>query len=139
MSVRPPTPCAHVGCRELCRDRYCPKHQREEACRYESQQRDKELKALYDRPEWRRLRRRYIAAHPLCEDCEAAGRLTPAREVHHRKPVVQGGGFLDEANLRALCKPCHSRQTAREGGRWGTPAERPRTFKPRQESSTNPA
>jgi len=121
MPYKPPSPCGHVGCKELSRDRYCPKHQLEEARRYESQQRDKELKALYDTPQWRRLRRRYITAHPLCEDCEAAGRLTPAQEIHHMKPVVQGGGFLDEGNLRALCQSCHSHHHASEGGRWGTP------------------
>jgi len=121
MPVRPPTPCAHVGCRELCHDRYCPKHKQEEAACYERHQRDRELKALYDRPEWRRLRRRYITAHPLCEDCEAAGRLTPAEEVHHVTPVSKGGGFLDETNLRALCQSCHSHHHAAEGGRWGPP------------------
>ncbi|MGB4153380.1 MAG: HNH endonuclease signature motif containing protein, partial [Bacillota bacterium] len=60
---------------------------------------------------------RYIAAHPLCEQCEKLDRITPAQEVHHIKPLSQGGTHAKD-NLMALCKPCHSRITALEGGRW---------------------
>ena len=31
-----------------------------------------------------------LAEHPLCRDCEVAGRITPATEVHH---VVKGRAF----------------------------------------------
>ncbi|MEG0835608.1 MAG: HNH endonuclease [Christensenellaceae bacterium] len=34
---------------------------------------------------------------------------------------LANGGTHDESNLMALCKECHSRITAREGGRWGSP------------------
>jgi 5-methylcytosine-specific restriction protein A len=121
MPYRPAHPCSQPGCRELVHERFCPKHAAEDAKHYEQYHRNKELKALYDRPEWRRLRRRYITEHPLCEDCNAAGRYVPAQEVHHVTPVRAGGGLLDWANLRALCKRCHSQHTAREGGRWGAP------------------
>lgn len=43
--------------------------------------------------------------------------MTAAAEVHHIVPL-SAGGTHDESNLMALCKPCHSRITAREGGRW---------------------
>lgn len=88
-----------------------------EAKRYERYQRDPAVKKRYGRT-WKRIRDRYIAAHPLCEQCEKDGRLTPAEEVHHVKPLSQGG-TNDYANLMALCTPCHSGITAREGGRWG--------------------
>ena len=55
--------------------------------------------------------------HPLCEMCRREGRVTAAAEVHHIVPL-SAGGTHDESNLMALCKPCHSRITAREGGRW---------------------
>ena len=69
---------------------------------------------------WPAIRRRYITAHPLCEMCRCEGRTTPAAEVHHILPLADGGTHEPE-NLMALCKPCHSRITATEGGRWGKP------------------
>lgn len=64
---------------------------------------------------WRRLRIAYLSAHPLCEDCEQAGRTTPATEVHHIRPVESAAGrhadmqelAFNPCNLRALCKACH--------------------------------
>ena len=57
--------------------------------------------------------------------------------LHHRPPLVRGlprgwpvhpfagsparhpiGGTHDQANLRSLCKPRHSRQSALDGDRW---------------------
>ena len=70
-------------------------------------------------PRWRRARAAYLACHPLCVPCAAAGRLEPATVVDH---VVPHRGdqklFWDEANWAALCKRCHDAKTAREG-RWG--------------------
>ena len=66
---------------------------------------------------WRKIRTAYITAHPLCEDCLAAGRYTPSQEVQHAIPLEHGGTH-DQANLRSLCKPRHSRQSALDGDRW---------------------
>jgi 5-methylcytosine-specific restriction protein A len=68
---------------------------------------------------WRPIRDRYIAQHPLCEDCLQYGLRPPGRseEVHHIKPLSKGGTNA-ASNLRALCKSCHSRHTAGEGDRW---------------------
>ena len=60
---------------------------------------------------WQRKRRAYLAAHPVCVSCEQ-----PANEVDHVIPLSRGGPD-DESNYQALCKPCHSAKTAREGGR----------------------
>ncbi len=38
---------------------------------------------FYSCARWRKLRRMYLAAHPLCVDCERIGRTEPATEVHH--------------------------------------------------------
>ncbi|MBS3976862.1 MAG: HNH endonuclease [Syntrophomonadaceae bacterium] len=43
--------------------------------------------------------------------------MTPTQEVHHVKPLAQGG-TNDDDNLTALCTSCHSEITAKEGGRW---------------------
>ena len=60
---------------------------------------------------------RYVAAHPLCEECKKQGKLTPTEEVHHILPLSKGGTHA-ESNLMALCKSCHSAITARDGDRW---------------------
>jgi 5-methylcytosine-specific restriction protein A len=54
----------------------------------------------------------------LCEECKKEGRLVPAQEVHHKIALADGGTHA-ESNLVSLCAACHSRVTAREGGRWG--------------------
>ena len=69
---------------------------------------------------WVKLRRMFlrgnamagIEPHPLCCAC---GR--PASEVDHKIPISQRPDLrLDPENLQAMCKPCHSRKTALEGG-----------------------
>jgi len=61
------------------------------------------------------LRAAYLSAHPVCEDCEQAGRTTIATEVHHIRPIEERAGrpddmqalAFDPCNLRAMCKACH--------------------------------
>lgn len=96
--------------------RFCEAHAKAEDERYRKWQRDPKINRRYG-ARWRKIRTAYITAHPLCEDCLAAGRYTPAQEVHHVIPLEHGGTH-DQANLRSLCKPCHSRQSALDGDRW---------------------
>ena len=62
---------------------------------------------------WQRMAKKYLTSvHHLCEDCHDRGELSPANEVHHK--VKHGGDeklLYDWNNLRALCKPCHSKRT----------------------------
>ena len=102
MPYKPKRPCSYPGCPRLTDGRYCEEHQKIITAQYNRHERTPESKRRYGRA-WKRIRDRYIAAHPLCEKCREAGRLTPAQE---------------ESNLMALCKSCHSEITAREGGRW---------------------
>ena len=117
MPYKPKRPCSSPGCPHLTDGRFCPEHEKQENQRYEQHQRDPAMKKRYNRA-WKRIRDRYIGSHPLCEQCERLWRLTPAEEVHHLKPLSQGGTH-DSSNLMSLCKPCHSEITANEGGRWG--------------------
>lgn len=58
--------------------------------------------------QWQRLRARYLAHHPLCEDCDEQGMVKPASEVHHIATIADAPERrLDWANLVALCTPCH--------------------------------
>jgi len=115
MPYKPKKPCAHHGCSKLVTGRFCEDHAKQDAREYERYHRDLETRKRYGRA-WKRIRDRYIAAHPLCEQCEANGRLTPAQEVHHIKPLSEGGGH-DEHNLMALCSACHSGITLSENNR----------------------
>ena len=109
MPRKPKRPCSFPGCGRLTDDRYCDEHRLIAVRHYNKYQRDPDTKQRYGRA-WRRIRARYIQAHPLCEQCEKEGRLTPAEEVHHILPLAVGGTH-DENNLMALCKSCHSRIT----------------------------
>lgn len=66
----------------------------------------------YDR-RWRRARRLHLAEHPLCVECQRAGRVTAAEHVDH---VVPHRGdatrFWDPGNWQSLCAACHRRKTA---------------------------
>ena len=63
---------------------------------------------------WQRFRKRVLAERPLCEDCKAMNYVTAAREVHHLEKVRDNPARrLDETNVRCLCKPCHSKRTAK--------------------------
>lgn len=116
MPRKPKRPCSFPGCPELTDGRYCDTHQRQVDAHYNKYERDPQTRKRYDRS-WRRIRDRYIAEHPLCEECQKYGRLTPAEEVHHIIPLSKGGTNAD-SNLMSLCKKCHSSITAREEERW---------------------
>lgn len=81
--------------------------------KYKNETREKNGE-FYGSVAWRRLRDTYISLHPLCECCLSHEVITPAVEVHHKKPFMRGDTeeeqwrlFLDERNLMALCKQCH--------------------------------
>lgn len=73
----------------------------------------------YDR-RWKAFRDAFIAMHPLCVACEAAGLIVPAAVVDH---IVPHGGdmglFWQDGNHQSLCKVCHDRKTATEDGGFG--------------------
>lgn len=116
MPRKPKRPCSHPRCPKLTDGRFCEEHQRQENKRYEKYDRDPAVHRRYGRA-WKRIRDRHIAEQPLCEMCKKQGRIIPAEEVHHIKPLSQGGTH-DDSNLMSLCKECHSEITARKGGRW---------------------
>lgn len=110
MPYKPARPCAERGCRNLTHDRYCDEHKKTEE-RGTSGQRG------YD-GHWRKLRKRYLAKHPLCVKCEQAGKLTPATVVDHIIPHRGNQALMwDEDNWQALCKPCHDNKTGTEDTR----------------------
>ena len=118
MPRKPKRPCSYPGCPELTDGQYCTQHQKQVASAY-NKSRGSAASQGYD-GRWRRVRKRYLARHPLCVFCRQAGRITPATVVDHIKPHKGDRVlFWDESNWQALCKPCHDAKTAREDGRWG--------------------
>ncbi len=108
MPYRPNVPCSHPGCGRLIPygTRYCPEHVAEHTG---------------DRPSaasrgyggaWRKARKRYLQAHPLCVECLKEGRYVRATDVDHIKPH-RGDHvlFWDESNWQALCHSHHSKKT----------------------------
>lgn len=93
---------------------------------------DEEYRRLIHTTRWLKLRRDVLTAHPCCQRCEAEGRITPAVEVHHIRPVEEAFSsaerqqrMYDPHNLMALCHACHVR-THTELGRSGKEATRQR-------------
>ena len=114
MPYRPKRPCSFPGCAQLSDGQYCIEHDKIMEARYNKHERDPATKRRYG-PAWERIRTAQLAAHPLCHMCLREGTPTPATEVHHILPLSQGGTYGPE-NLMSICKPCHSRITARESG-----------------------
>lgn len=113
MPRKPKHPCAYPGCRELVDGRYCEEHASVRNKEYERFNRDTNTKRRYGRC-WKRIRDSYVKTHPFCEKCYENGVLVNTEEVHHKKPLSEGGTH-DRDNLIALCKSCHSRIHAQNG------------------------
>ena len=63
-------------------------------------------------PHWHSIRRRIVARDKVCQNCGASGKL----QVHHKRPFRcfdDPDIANDEANLVALCPPCHRCEDAR--------------------------
>jgi 5-methylcytosine-specific restriction protein A len=111
-------PCSWPGCNTLVDSGRCDKHKRQERRSYDEYRGSASSRGYGWK--WQKYRKRFLAAHPLCAICEANGRVTPATEVDHIEPHKGDQvKFWQGSNHQALCKPCHSRKTATEDGRWG--------------------
>lgn len=106
-------PCRELGCPNLSvRGKvYCAKHAAKENDRMRGTASERGYNA-----EWRAARNAFLAAHPLCEECKKAGRLTAATVVDHKEPHRGDMRlFWDQGNWQSLCETCHNRKTG--GGR----------------------
>ena len=88
MPRKPKRPCAFPGCPNLTDKQYCEQHEKTQRKKYNKYERRADVNIKYGRA-WRRVRQRYVSAHPLCERCLEQGRMTPVDEVHHIIPVSQ--------------------------------------------------
>lgn len=74
---------------------------------YDQYSRDPAVRKKYGAA-WKRIRARYVQAHPYCERCFERGILVPVEEVHHKLPLARGGTH-DFSNLMSLCRSCHNK------------------------------
>lgn len=77
---------------------------------------------------WQKARLGYLAAHPLCAQCERQGRIEAAAVVDHIVPHRGDKAlFWDSGNWQGLCAPCHNSKTGKEkrDPRPAHPAENP--------------
>ena len=93
---------------------------------------DKDYMKLIHTARWLKLRRDILSQNPICQRCQADGRVTAATEVHHIRPVEEAvtlsekrQRMYDPTNLRALCHDCHVK-THTELGRCGKEATKRR-------------
>ena len=84
------------GCPALTDTSYYEIHAKQADQNYRRYERDSEINKRYGAA-WRKIRAAYVAPPPL---------------------PLSHGGTHDKANLMSLCKPCHSRQTAKDDDRW---------------------
>lgn len=98
--------CASFPCPNMAEpgSPYCKDHQPARA--------PKETDPFYLSVQWRRFRQWYLGRHPLCEQCEKEGRITPAAMVDHIVEIKDGGALTSESNAMSLCWKCHGIKTA---------------------------
>lgn len=111
MPKMPKVPCAHPGCPELVDygEKYCDKHK---PLHLNDDRKTSNERGYNAR--WRKARKRFLAAHPLCEECKKKGLFVQATVVDHKIPHRGDPDlFWDESNWQALCKACHDKKTGR--------------------------
>lgn len=74
---------------------------------------------FYNSGAWKKRRKAYRQAHPLCERCLAKGIYTEATCVHHKihineKNYTDPNILFGDDNLEALCDLCHSKEHSSE-------------------------
>lgn len=116
MPRKPKRPCSYQGCPNLTDGRFCEEHLKQENRRYEKYERPYDAHKRYGRA-WQKVRDSYVREHPFCELCFKNRVLVSVEQVHHIKPIAEGGTHARE-NLISLCKSCHSKIHAKRGDRW---------------------
>lgn len=61
-------------------------------------------------------RARWLSLHPLCVECDKAGKVTAGQVVDHIVPLWQGGADDYEANGQTLCNEHHDAKSLAEAG-----------------------
>lgn len=84
---------------------------------YKKHGKNEQISKIYNSTKWVNLRKAYLMEHPLCEECEKAGIVRAATEVHHVYEISNGNTEIEMEDialnpwkydgLMALCSDCH--------------------------------
>lgn len=118
-TLRAKRPCGKAPlCKELVEHgkRFCPAHE-DCARQYDKDRAGDPFRKLYNTVRWTYLRNSVLARDRICRDCKAWASEEVDHVIPARRWVAQHDGdmntFFDSLNLQGLCKPCHSRKSAR--------------------------
>ena len=109
MPMKPKRPCRFPGCPGFCEQGqvYCQEHIAQSSDRMRGGADARGYNA-----EWRKARNLFLKQHPLCDHCQAEGRITPATVVDHVLPHRGDKRlFWDRANWQPLCREHHDKKT----------------------------
>jgi 5-methylcytosine-specific restriction protein A len=109
MPARPSRVCTHPGCQALTLTGRCEKHPAKAWARAEPTKRIRGRKL-------QTLRAELFERQPLCEPCQAKGKVTIATIRDHRIPLAEGGTD-DRENEQAICEACHEAKSQEEAKR----------------------
>lgn len=109
MPWKPEKPCRHPGCPKLTENIFCKEHE----VIHQKDRASAEERGYDNR--WRKARKQYLTANPLCVSCKKEHKLVRATVVDH---IIPHRGdkklFWDRANWQPLCKKCHDTKTMTE-------------------------
>ena len=73
---------------------------------------------LYTTPRWRKLRKAQLMKQPMCEMCDAVGRVEIATIVDHVEPHRGDMDKFWRGPFQSLCERCHNsdKQRMEHGG-----------------------
>ena len=93
---------------------YCKKCKGVDDKQYNTNKRNNDLAAVYNRKAWKLVRMQALVRDDfMCVHCKLSGVDTIASEVDHIIPLEQDITLAYElSNLQSLCKHHHSRKTA---------------------------
>ena len=116
--------CVAFGCEELAGPglSHCPEHEEIRQARIAARKAEAQQgtvaqanRRLYRSAAWQRAAKGFLEKHPVCAHCAELGLVVPATEVDHIDPHLgDRTKFWARPNWQPLCKPCHSRKTAKE-------------------------
>lgn len=111
--------CTYPGCQKLTTSGgYCKEHKDVSEMRRRSYElftrrgASAAYNGLYRTAAWRKLRAKFLKAHPRCVVCGETATIVDHIRPHRGDMSL----FLDETNLQPLCQSCHSRKTLQENG-----------------------
>jgi len=108
--------CGKHGIYNAIESPQCPKCKKVSNKTYDNTMRAKDRTKIYNSRQWKNIRVKALVRDEfMCVMCRANGIDTKAEEVDHILELQDRQDLaFDLDNLQSLCKPCHSKKTAKE-------------------------